>query len=79
MPLSKEQKTLPGGIFLHPENFLPHFQFNIKILIMNEESKFNLERFKSAQEHSYEKALTEIKHGHKRSHWMWFIFPQIEG
>jgi uncharacterized protein (DUF1810 family) len=38
-----------------------------------------LERFKAAQARDYETALTEIKHGRKRSHWMWYIFPQIEG
>ena len=38
-----------------------------------------LERFKEAQKRDYETALTEIKNGHKRSHWMWYIFPQIAG
>lgn len=39
----------------------------------------NLERFIKAQENSYETALKEIKNGRKRSHWMWYIFPQIKG
>ena len=39
----------------------------------------SLERFIKAQEHSYEIALSEIKGGRKRSHWMWYIFPQIKG
>lgn len=39
----------------------------------------NLERFVIAQEESYEIALREIKEGRKRSHWMWYIFPQIKG
>lgn len=39
----------------------------------------SLERFVKAQEGSYEIALNEIKHGRKRSHWMWYIFPQIKG
>jgi uncharacterized protein (DUF1810 family) len=38
-----------------------------------------LERFKEAQEGDYEIALNEIKSGCKRSHWMWYIFPQIAG
>lgn len=38
-----------------------------------------LERFKKAQENDYDVALSEIKSGHKRSHWMWYIFPQIAG
>ena len=40
---------------------------------------YNLERFINAQENSYQIALKEIKNGEKRSHWMWFIFPQIDG
>lgn len=27
----------------------------------------------------YERALAELRHGHKRSHWMWFVFPQVAG
>ena len=38
-----------------------------------------LERFRSAQEGSYETALQEIRAGRKQSHWMWYIFPQIKG
>jgi uncharacterized protein (DUF1810 family) len=40
---------------------------------------FDLARFVKAQEGVYERALQELKQGEKRSHWMWFIFPQIEG
>jgi uncharacterized protein (DUF1810 family) len=39
----------------------------------------DLNRFLTAQERDYELALTEIKNGLKRSHWMWYIFPQIAG
>ena len=42
-------------------------------------NNFNLTRFHDAQERSYAFALTEIKAGYKRSHWMWYIFPQIKG
>ena len=38
-----------------------------------------LQRFIQAQQSSYETALAEIKKGRKRSHWMWYIFPQIQG
>ncbi|AUW60362.1 DUF1810 domain-containing protein [Sphingobium sp. SCG-1] len=41
--------------------------------------RFNLQRFIDAQQGSYETALAEIRKGQKRSHWMWFIFPQIFG
>jgi uncharacterized protein (DUF1810 family) len=39
----------------------------------------NLDRFIEAQEGSYNRALSEIKNGRKQSHWMWYIFPQIQG
>lgn len=40
---------------------------------------FNLARFERAQHDSYETALAEISAGAKRSHWMWFVFPQVRG
>ena len=39
----------------------------------------DLSRFLKAQEHDYEQALREIRSGKKRTHWMWYIFPQIQG
>ena len=39
----------------------------------------SLERFVEAQERMYQIALKEIREGKKRSHWMWFIFPQLRG
>ncbi|MCW3080189.1 DUF1810 domain-containing protein [Segetibacter sp.] len=39
----------------------------------------NLQRFINAQKTDYQTALSEIKNGSKRSHWMWYIFPQIQG
>lgn len=38
----------------------------------------DLNRFIKTQENSYEEALSEIKSGRKRSHWMWYIFPQYK-
>ncbi len=38
-----------------------------------------LTRFVLAQEHTFRQALAEIGEGRKRSHWMWFVFPQFEG
>jgi uncharacterized protein (DUF1810 family) len=43
---------------------------------MNEQG---LTKFLTAQERDYQAALTEIRAGQKRSHWMWYIFPQIAG
>ena len=40
---------------------------------------FDLSRFTSAQAGVYDQALAELKAGRKRSHWMWFVFPQIAG
>lgn len=45
----------------------------------NVNDKYNLNRFVVAQELVYNNALKEIKNGRKDSHWMWYIFPQIEG
>jgi uncharacterized protein (DUF1810 family) len=41
--------------------------------------KDNLERFIKVQRIAYPRALAEITEGRKRSHWMWYIFPQIQG
>ena len=41
--------------------------------------KYNLDRFIKAQKRDYETALNEIRRGYKRSHWIWYIFPQIAG
>jgi len=40
---------------------------------------FDLERFVQAQETVYSRVVAELREGRKRSHWMWFIFPQIAG
>ncbi len=40
---------------------------------------YDLSRFVKAQEYDYAQALREIRAGRKRSHWMWYIFPQIQG
>jgi len=40
---------------------------------------YDLNRFLVAQEGVYERALAELKKGRKRTHWMWYIFPQIDG
>jgi uncharacterized protein (DUF1810 family) len=39
----------------------------------------NLNRFIEAQKNDYAIALNEIKSGRKRSHWMWYVFPQLKG
>lgn len=42
-------------------------------------SLHNLSRFVDAQARVYETALAELRAGQKRSHWMWFVFPQLAG
>jgi uncharacterized protein (DUF1810 family) len=41
--------------------------------------RFDLRRFLEAQQGNYAEALAEIRGGRKRSHWMWYVFPQIRG
>jgi uncharacterized protein (DUF1810 family) len=43
------------------------------------EDPYDLDRFLRAQQDDYEQALSEITSGRKRSHWMWYIFPQFDG
>jgi uncharacterized protein (DUF1810 family) len=40
---------------------------------------FDLQRFVDAQAQTYDQALGELRSGQKRTHWMWFVFPQIAG
>jgi uncharacterized protein (DUF1810 family) len=47
--------------------------------IEGREDQYGLERFVRAQEGVYDRACAELRAGSKRSHWMWFIFPQIRG
>lgn len=47
--------------------------------IIDPTDPFNLNRFTKAQEGVYDRAMAELNAGYKRTHWMWFIFPQIDG
>src|ERR1051326_7646632 len=40
---------------------------------------FNLQRFVKAQDPVFDQVCAELRAGRKRSHWIWFIFPQIRG
>ena len=46
---------------------------------MTDQDEFNLSRFLTAQESVYPQVVAELRAGRKRSHWMWFIFPQVIG
>lgn len=43
------------------------------------QSNDDLQRFLEAQNPIYAEVLSELRRGHKRGHWMWFIFPQLRG
>ena len=51
----------------------------LKSIVWTMEDDRSLKRFTGAQQNVYPTALAEIRNGRKRSHWMWFIFPQIQG
>ena len=40
---------------------------------------YDLNRFVEAQRDEYDQALSEIRSGRKRTHWMWYVFPQVDG
>jgi uncharacterized protein (DUF1810 family) len=46
---------------------------------MRDADPFDLQRFVLAQDPLYERVLEELRAGKKRTHWMWFVFPQIAG
>ena len=45
---------------------------------LDPDNLFDLKRFTSAQEQVYDRVLAELRNGNKRSHWMWYIFPQLD-
>jgi uncharacterized protein (DUF1810 family) len=48
-------------------------------LPMNGSDPHNLQRFLAAQESDYNTALSELRRGRKQSHWIWYVFPQVQG
>jgi uncharacterized protein (DUF1810 family) len=50
-----------------------------KSLSMNQPDPFDLQRFVDAQSRVYDTVVSELRAGRKRSHWMWFVFPQLRG
>ena len=47
--------------------------------MINASNTVDLSRFTNAQENIYDSVLAELRNGRKRTHWMWYIFPQIDG
>ena len=50
-----------------------------KSLSPNDADPFDLQRFVDAQDRVYDTVLAELRDGDKRSHWIWFVFPQLRG
>ena len=48
-------------------------------MVLSAKDSFDLARFISAQDAVYDRVIAELQRGRKTGHWMWFIFPQIEG
>jgi uncharacterized protein (DUF1810 family) len=46
---------------------------------MHADDPFDLNRFLQAQDDTYDRALAELRAGRKTSHWMWYVFPQMDG
>jgi uncharacterized protein (DUF1810 family) len=46
---------------------------------VNSPDPFDLQRFVDAQDRVYDTVLAELRAGEKRSHWIWFVFPQLRG
>lgn len=60
------------------------FRFSIKNqeegkAVNERKEEYDLSRFHEAHERDYVNALKEVRSGHKRTHWMWYIFPQVRG
>ena len=52
---------------------------NDKNIAIAKKDPFKLNRFVTAQKTAYDRVLSELKNGYKQSHWMWYIFPQLDG
>lgn len=50
-----------------------------KSLSPNDEGRYDLRRFVDAQDRVYDTVIGELRRGAKRSHWIWFVFPQLRG
>ena len=50
-----------------------------KLLSSDAADPFDLQRFVDAQDRAYDTALDELRSGRKRGHWIWFVFPQLQG
>jgi len=75
----EENAIIEDGETYQPNKCADYIAANT--IISSDSDEYNLQRFIDAQNANgnYDLALEEIKHGRKRSEWMWFVFPQIQG
>jgi uncharacterized protein (DUF1810 family) len=66
----KHWRSLLDDVFLDEE---------LNMVGITDDDPFDLSRFAIAQEGVYPRVLSELKNGQKKTHWIWYIFPQIEG
>ena len=69
-------ETIEYAVFCGKRDTLNYDVFS---KIFSSKKTFDLSRFSEAHAKNYQKALAEVKAGYKRTHWMWYIFPQIAG
>ena len=71
------------GNFKYINTTIPHLRYSYKFgkekKAMKTEDPHNLQRFVSAQEDNYDTAIQELRRGRKKSHWIWYVFPQVAG
>jgi uncharacterized protein (DUF1810 family) len=75
---TKPSATEPPGSCLHRSTYVLYRALVVQGRCSVADS-FDPDRFVQAQANSYDAALAEIMRGNKRSHWMWYIFPQLDG
>lgn len=68
-----------GARSLGRSAFVTDCQAHYHVVVKPGGDPYDLTRFVVAQEGVYEQALAEIRAGRKRSHWMWYVFPQLKG
>jgi uncharacterized protein (DUF1810 family) len=74
----------PGPVALKPAEWLPARRIvasrrEVRLEPPAVNDPFNLQRFVAAQAPVIDEVLAELRDGRKRSHWMWFVFPQLRG
>lgn len=83
---SKENEIKVRQLILQTINNYSNKDLSIYLISYNENDNklwftdpFNINRFIEAQENTFNDAIKELKSGHKTSHWIWYVFPQING